>query len=381
MRWPHWKSTNSLSDPFYFFGNSCYSRSGNLVGNDEELLFSGPVTVGGSWFDSRIIWIYNVAPGFTIPLTGKSPHHKQTTIHPYFTPTGGISGHGAATGIQRVPGTEGDSALELAQGWGGESHYGWNMYWAGNSKGATLVDQTNEPPENLDPQGVSAFEMEKQNDQWAYNISGDIPHAIGSICFRIAQGPTTECPVYTGDDLGPKLFQKTTGLTVPYEVPGAFPKAPNGALMFQINLGYWGPTKRREDIGHDSYNVIQPPTVGLKRIWTKVPEPLSSVRHGQTVLSPPARNIPDGFAFSYDIKIIGREGDPVTKLGRFWIDRKINLGFTPIPSPGDKAHTHTWDLTNCSGPPDWVSHLRFLVKGDRQNLHFMTNAFLGGPPA
>jgi hypothetical protein len=367
-------------DPFNYYGSSGLSRDGNSTAEHGPIVIPSAVTVGGKWFDSRIFWHYNVVDGYTIPLQGVSQHHKQTTIPAYFTPTGKNDGHGAATGIQRVPGTEGDTELERAQGWGGDSHYGWNLWWAGNSKGAELVDTTDAPPENLAAQGVDAIELQYGGDRYAYNTDNNIPRALGSFCFRSMQGPTTECPIYTGTDLGPKLFHKTTGLNAPYEVPGAFPNAPMGSLMFQINLAYWGLGKTKAD-GHDSYYVIQPPTPGLRRQWTQVPKPSSYVLDPETQLSPLPRNITDGFAFTYDLKIIGREGDPVTNLGRYWIDRSHNLGFTPILSPGDKAHTHTWDLTNCTAPPDWASHLRFLVKGYRQNLHYITNAFLGGPPS
>lgn len=382
MRWPRWRSHNPIFDPFYFFGWSGLSRSGNGTGEYAELIMPGGVTVGGRWFDSRIIWRYNVVNGFTIPLEGPSQWHSQSTMSASLSPTGQRGGHGAATGIQRVPGTEGDSALELAQGWGGNSNYGWNMWWGGSNKGNGLADHSQEPPENYSTHWGNDIENLRGGDQWSYATSNNIPTAGGSVCFRGNQGPTFEPPIFTGDDLGPKLFQKTTDLNAPYEVPGAFPNAPNGCMMFQVNLAYWGPTKRTANGSHDSYNVLQPTSPGLKRVWTKWPDPISYVIPPDPVLSPPGKNITDGFAFSYDVKIIGRTGDDNTKLGRYWIDRGINLGFTPILSTGDTAHTHAWDLTNCSAPPDWSSHLRFLIKGDmRQNLHYITNAFMGGPPS
>lgn len=382
MKWPRWGTYNSLFDPFYYYGSSGLSRHGNGTWEHAELIHPGGVTVGGDWFDSRIIWMYNVVNGFTIPLEGPSLHNSQSTMSPAFSPTGKRGGHGAATGIQRVPGTEGDSELERAQGWGGNSHFGWNLYWGASNRGNGLADHTNEPPENYLTVWGNDLENLRGGDQWAYNTSSLIPVAHGSLCFRGTQGPTIEPPIYFGDDLGPKLFHKTTGLNAPYEVPGAFPNAPNGCMMFQVNLAYWGPTKRTANGSHDSYNVLMPNTPGLKRIWTKWPKWESYVQPPNPSLSPPGKNITDGFAFSYDIKIIGRTGDDNTKLGRYWIDRQINLAFTPILSTGDTPHTHTWDLTNCSAPPDWSSHLRFLIKGDlRQNLHYFTTSFLGGPPS
>ena len=91
MRWPHWNPQPYFIDPFDFFGASISSRSGNVAGY--ELFMPSPSTVGGGWFDARIFWIYNPVAGFTVPLTGKSPHHKQTSIPAYFTSTSKSEGH------------------------------------------------------------------------------------------------------------------------------------------------------------------------------------------------------------------------------------------------------------------------------------------------
>lgn len=379
--------------------------------------FGGRQTLG----DVKVFWTYNVTPGY-IQDPASPPKGNLGTEVPGPDPTPAFSWKHPVSGVQRVPGTEGDTELERAQGWGGNSAAGWNLWWGGglyagimyNSIAATIPEgidfrhrfnpTTHESTEfGFLETGIGTAEPgfghgQSWNEYGIPNISGSFAfYAGGANTFRGVQNRSFQCPVYTGPEFGPKIFTKSTGNMASYEIPGQFPNAPYGSMMVRINLAYWDTTKRHvpetiqggvpaTGLGHDSWYVGQPNTPGMHRYITLWPDVGSYTQNNTNPINPIA--ITEGCLISVDVKYIGDEGGTLAKFGRFYSPNGETWQYDPsqVTSPGDKPHTHSYDMvTDAQGytlsPPNWVSHMSYLVKGD-SNMHAHTpfmGQFMGGP--
>lgn len=402
MRWPRVRPRDTLFEILYQILHTGAVRSGNPYPPNPDVgkmqwygYFGGAGLLG----DSRLFIHYNVLPGFIEDLAAPPKGNYGSQSHGSPTPQKWSWSH-PSTNILRVTGTEGTTQAQLDEGWGGNSHAGWNLWWGGGYSTPVYQYIPVSPVGDAQPNqpgypeaGPGSLEAGYYADNWSdyYVPNTTQPGAVdvkGTLCFRGPLNRNNQCPIFTGPDLGPKLFNKSTGSLASYEVPGPYPYAPPGSMMVRCNLAYWGPTKRHVPttggLGHDSYYVGQPVTPGLRRLINVWPEVASYVAEGT---EPFPSAITSGFAVSYDIKIIGPSDSPASAFGKFWLDRNASLGFYPntgYVSPGDTPHTHTWTLTSGAytlSPPDWVSHLTVLVKGESYRPAATTPFFMGGPTA
>lgn len=423
-RWPRLRprtSLNVIGELPYQVAWTGSARSGNpAAGDTTRLSFAGSWGGAQSLGDTRVFWHYNVRQGYIADLA--SPPKGNTGAEAHASPTPQkFSWRHPCTDILRVAGTDGSTQGQLDEGWGGPANDGWNLWWGGgmytgfsggvdqyipvgiDGRDRDSIGYTQATAEIGYPEaGPGTLQAGYYANNWSdfftpNTTTSTKPFPTGTLTFRTMQNRTNQCPLYTGPDLGPKIFNKSTGNLTSYDVPGPYPNAPFGSLMFRVNLAYWNTSKRHvpmtvsggvpaSGLGHDSWFVAQPDTPGLRRFAAIWPDAGSYTSNGTNPNNPIA--ITDAALVSYDVKYIGDEGTPSSAFGRFSYSSGAAVGFDPSAyiSSGDKPHTHTWDLVTDAGgytlsSPDWVSHMTFLVKGD-SNSHAHTpfmGQFMGGP--
>lgn len=316
--------------------------------------------------DSRIFFMWNPQPGFSLPFEQQS---RGCRVH-------------YETGIVRVPKSDWHADMANVSGIGSNTEFGMNLWWGGNFNQYT--GGGGPPPPRGDATPGYPFGVETALDEDFFAINSQFQPVLNFGTIAVRNDHLYTCPILTGPELGPYLFIQNTN-TGSYEIPATYANAkiPDGTLLFQINGGFWGVGKSTAQ-GHDSYFVNMPDTPGMMSYFKYWVDPAGWTGADEDPVQPAL--ITHGWATSMNYRLINNSGTTATQSQRFESNAgNANFAYRNtgglVPQGPDIPVTHTWDWQGggCSGPPDFAVHLRFLVPGRVSSTGTMAQGFSGGP--